>query len=109
MPRRTRAIFTSHQELVAEQLAQEAIRSGATPISALEPRELDSAQGTVAMLTLNPRSAGAWLEADLRLVFSANRTDDDDGYALCLSTLLSVLPQADKDYHYRHRREPAAA
>lgn len=48
----------------------------------------------------------AWLEADLRLVFSANRTDDDDGYALCLSTLLSVLPQADKDYHYRHRREP---
>lgn len=47
-----------------------------------------------------------WLEADLRLVFSANRTDDDDGYALCLSTLLSVLPQADKDYHYRHRREP---
>ena len=47
----------------------------------------------------------AWLEADLRLVFSANRTDDDDGYALCLSTLLSVLPQADKDYHYRHRRE----
>lgn len=47
-----------------------------------------------------------WLEADLRLVFSANRTDEDDGYALCLSTLLSVLPQADKDYHYRHRREP---
>lgn len=50
----------------------------------------------------------AWLEADLRLVFSANRTDDDDGYALSLSTLLSVLPQADKDYHYRHRRDPGA-
>jgi uncharacterized protein (DUF362 family) len=50
--------------------------------------------------------ARAWLEADLRLVFSANRTDEDDGYALCLSTLLSVLPQTDKDYHYRHRRDP---
>jgi len=48
----------------------------------------------------------AWLDADLRLVFSANRTDDDDGYALCLSTLLNVLPQTDKTYHYRHRRDP---
>lgn len=46
----------------------------------------------------------AWLDADLRLVFSANRTDEDDGYALCLSTLLSVLPATDKDYHYRYRR-----
>lgn len=48
----------------------------------------------------------AWLDADLRLVFAANRTDHDDGYALCLSTLLSVLPEIDKDYHYRLRRDP---
>jgi hypothetical protein len=47
----------------------------------------------------------AWLEADLRIVFAANRTDEDDGYALCLSTLLSVLPHTDKDYHYRYRRD----
>jgi hypothetical protein len=47
----------------------------------------------------------AWLDADLRIVVSANRTDDDDGYALCLSTLLSVLPLTDKDYHYRYRRD----
>lgn len=47
----------------------------------------------------------AWLEADLRIVVSANRTDEDDGYALCLSTLLSVLPLTDKDYHYRYRRD----
>jgi hypothetical protein len=47
----------------------------------------------------------AWRDADLRLVFSANRTDDDEGYALCLATLLSVLPQTDKDYHYRYRRD----
>jgi len=50
----------------------------------------------------------AWREADLRLVFSANRTDDDEGYALCLATLLSVLPQTDKDYHYRYRRDAGA-
>lgn len=47
-----------------------------------------------------------WLEADLRVVFAANRTDEDDGYALCLSTLLSALPLTDKDYHYRYRRDP---
>ena len=48
----------------------------------------------------------AWLEADLRVVVAANRTDEDDGYALCLSTLLSVLPLTDKDHHYRRRRDP---
>jgi uncharacterized protein DUF362 len=47
----------------------------------------------------------AWLHADLRIVVSANRTDEDDGYALCLSTLLGVLPLTDKDYHYRYRRD----
>jgi hypothetical protein len=47
----------------------------------------------------------AWQAADLRIVFSANRTDDDEGYALCLATLLSVLPHTDKDYHYRYRRD----
>jgi hypothetical protein len=49
-----------------------------------------------------------WIEADLRIVFASNRTDEDDGYALCLATLLSVLPLADKNYHYRHRRDRGA-
>jgi uncharacterized protein (DUF362 family) len=47
-----------------------------------------------------------WLEAELRLVFSANRTDEDEGYGLCLTTLLGVLPATDKDYQYRYRRDP---
>ncbi|HSY41929.1 MAG TPA: DUF362 domain-containing protein, partial [Polyangia bacterium] len=47
----------------------------------------------------------AWRDCDLRIVFSANRTDEDDGYALTLATLLSVLPAADKDYQYRYRRD----
>lgn len=47
----------------------------------------------------------AWRECDLRIVFSANRTDEDEGYALTLATLTSVLPAADKDYQYRYRRD----
>jgi hypothetical protein len=47
----------------------------------------------------------AWRDCDLRIVFSANRTDEDEGYALTLATLLSVLPAADKDYQYRYRRD----
>lgn len=46
----------------------------------------------------------AWLEADMRIVFSKNRTDETEGYALCLDTLLGVLPLTDKDLHYRKRR-----
>lgn len=54
------------------------------------------------------RLSRAWLEADLRVVFAASCTDEEDGYALCLATLLSALPLADKDYHYRHRRDRGA-
>jgi uncharacterized protein (DUF362 family) len=49
-----------------------------------------------------------WINADLRIVFAANRTDEGDGYALCLSTLLNVLPMIDKGYHYRARRDVGA-
>ncbi len=48
----------------------------------------------------------AWLDADIRIVFSKNRTDEATGYALCLDTLIGVLPLTDKDLHYRHRRHP---
>lgn len=58
-------LFSSHQELVAEELAQEAALCGATPVSALQPRDLGTAQGAISLLTLNPRSGSAWLEADL--------------------------------------------
>ncbi|MFT3976301.1 MAG: DUF362 domain-containing protein [Sphingomonas bacterium] len=62
------------------------------------------ATGPLAGSTLS----AAWLDADLRIVFAANRTDEDDGYALCLATLLGVLPLTDKNYHYRMRRDPGA-
>lgn len=47
-----------------------------------------------------------WLNADIRIVFSKNRTDEASGYALCLDTLIGVLPLTDKDLHYRRRRHP---
>jgi uncharacterized protein (DUF362 family) len=47
-----------------------------------------------------------WLDADIRIIFSKNRTDEADGYALCLDTLIGVLPLTDKDLHYRYRRHP---
>jgi uncharacterized protein (DUF362 family) len=47
-----------------------------------------------------------WLEADIRIVFSKSRTDETAGYALCLDTLIGVLPLIDQDLHYRKRRHP---
>jgi uncharacterized protein (DUF362 family) len=47
-----------------------------------------------------------WIGADIRIVFSKNRTDEQAGYALCLDTLIGVLPRTDKDLHYRSRRDP---
>ena len=47
-----------------------------------------------------------WLDADVRIVFSKSRTDEATGYALCLDTLIGVLPLIDKDLYYRNRRHP---
>lgn len=47
-----------------------------------------------------------WCDADARIVFTKNRTDEAAGYALCLDTLIGVLPLTDKDLHYRARRHP---
>ena len=52
-----------------------------------------------------PASA-AWLDADVRICLSALRTDQQEGYAGALHSLLGALPLADKSLHYRHRRTP---
>lgn len=49
-----------------------------------------------------------WADADFRIVFARNKTDDHSGYALCLESLLGVLALEDKDYLYRHRSDRAA-
>lgn len=47
-----------------------------------------------------------WLDADLRIVLSKCRTDQNDNFALCCNTLLSALPLTDKQYHYRLKTTP---
>lgn len=44
-----------------------------------------------------------WREADFRIVFAKNKTDETEGYALCLESLFGLLVIPDKDYFYRHR------
>jgi uncharacterized protein (DUF362 family) len=51
--------------------------------------------------------ARPWVEADYRICFAKNKTDEEFFYALGLYNLLGVLPLRDKDYHYRHRLRPA--
>jgi uncharacterized protein (DUF362 family) len=47
--------------------------------------------------------ASAWLNANYRICFAKNKTDEENYFALCLHTLAGVLPLRDKDYHYHHR------
>jgi len=50
----------------------------------------------------------AWLEAQFRVVFAKSRTDEVEGYALCLHTLLSALPGKDGEGRaWRGRLDPA--
>ena len=44
-----------------------------------------------------------WQNANFRIIFAKNKTDDSSGYYLCLNNLISILPSADKEYHYKHR------
>jgi hypothetical protein len=53
--------------------------------------------------------AQAWRDANFRICFAKNKTGEQDGYALCLDSLLDVLPLLDKDYYYRHRVPAGAA
>lgn len=47
-----------------------------------------------------------WTEAHFRIVFARSRTHVEHSYALCLHTLLSVLPLNDRLFHYRQQQKP---
>ena len=47
--------------------------------------------------------AQAWVDANYRICFAKNKTDEEIFYALCLHTIAGALPLRDKDYHYHHR------
>ena len=57
-------------------------------------------RGSILRGTRLPR---LWKQANFRIVFAKNKTDDENAYYLCLDNLISVLPLRDKDYHYKHR------
>lgn len=44
-----------------------------------------------------------WTGAAVRIVVAKNRTDEVEGYALALDSLVGILPHHDKDYLYRSR------
>ena len=45
----------------------------------------------------------AWRDADFRICFAKNKTDEHEVFALCIDSLIGVLPQIYKDYFYRMR------
>ncbi|WP_245725696.1 OB-fold nucleic acid binding domain-containing protein [Propionibacterium cyclohexanicum] len=58
-------MISSDRELESEELVDEAIRSGATPIGEVGDRQRVTVQGTVSVVTLNPNERHHWLEAEL--------------------------------------------
>ena len=47
-----------------------------------------------------------WLDANFRIVFARNKTDEEFYYSLCLKSLIDILPQKAKQYHYYFRMRP---
>ncbi len=47
-----------------------------------------------------------WLNANFRIVFAKNKTDEEFYYSLCLKSLIDILPQKAKQYHYYFRMRP---
>jgi uncharacterized protein (DUF362 family) len=57
-------------------------------------------EGSILYGTPLPRR---WQNANFRIVFAKNKTDDTNAYYLCLDNLISILPLRDKEYHYKYR------
>jgi uncharacterized protein (DUF362 family) len=53
----------------------------------------------------NTPASIVWLNADVRIVLAALRTDQTQGFAAGLQTLLGALPLANKTLHYWQRRD----
>lgn len=68
---------------------------------------LHDAQFDVKDLLRGTMLSDYWLNADFRILFGKNKTDEVNLYHLCAENFLSVLPLRDKEYHYRHRFNPA--
>jgi len=63
---RLRRLLSSNEQIVADELRKQTEESGAVTIAEALPRTRVVLQGTIALITLNPRSGKRWLEAQLR-------------------------------------------
>ena len=52
-----------------------------------------------------------WLDADYRIVFAKNKTDEERYYSLCLESLTTILPLKEKwnQFYLQHKPEEIAA
>ncbi|HNV11559.1 MAG TPA: OB-fold nucleic acid binding domain-containing protein [Propionibacteriaceae bacterium] len=63
--RALRRLTSSNEELVSEHLRERTEASGAQTIGSTRLRTRVTLQGTIAVMTLNPRSGNRWLEVEL--------------------------------------------
>lgn len=64
--RALRRLTSSNEELVSENLRTKSEASGAQTIGSTTLRTRVTLQGTIAVMTLNPRTGNRWLEVELR-------------------------------------------
>ncbi|MBP9549187.1 MAG: DUF362 domain-containing protein [Chitinophagales bacterium] len=54
----------------------------------------------------NEMLSADWLEADFRIIVSKNKTDEEFYYSLCLNSLIDILPEKAKHFHYYFKYKP---
>ncbi|HSN42766.1 MAG TPA: OB-fold nucleic acid binding domain-containing protein, partial [Propionibacteriaceae bacterium] len=64
--RALRRLTSTNEELVSETLRERSEASGAQTIASTSLRTRVTLQGTIAVMTLNPRTGNRWLEVELR-------------------------------------------
>lgn len=60
-----RRLFSSAQDLEDEQLAEEALKSGAAPLRTCSERARVVVRGTISSVTVNKQGGAGWLEAEV--------------------------------------------
>jgi uncharacterized protein (DUF362 family) len=67
---------------------------------------LEDADFDQASVLKDEQLSSHWLRANFRIVFAKNKTDEEFYYSLCLKSLIDILPQKAKQYHYYFRLRP---
>jgi uncharacterized protein (DUF362 family) len=62
--------------------------------------DLDPTAFPESSILASPGLGRVWVNADFRINFAKNKTDEAQGYSLGVQNLLGLLPLTDKQYHY---------